>query len=372
MSHKKNGVVFVHNWLTNRGGSENVLFELHKLYPDAPIYTLVYKKELFPELKDADVRTTWLQRIPLLRYHHELFPPLRYFIWRYKKLKNYQVVFSNSSSENKAVRSPGATHISYIHTPPHYYWRYHEEYITNPGFGKLDPFARVFLKTLNPLLKHLDRKAAQNPDIILANSQFIASEIKRYYGRTATVVYPPVDTKRFAVKNLKLPEYTDYYLTFGRQTVFKKFDIVIDAFKELKKNLVIVGTGPEHDILVKQAEGSDFITFLGFIPSEQLASLVQHAKACVFANEEDFGITWVESMAAGTPVITFASGGALETVVAKKTGVFFEKQTASSLMEAVSTFEKIAFKKTDIKQQAMRFDTESFKATIKNIIDPYL
>ena len=362
MKYKK--VALVHNWLTIRGGSENVLFELVKKFPDAPIFALVYNPEKFPEFKNRDVRTSWLQHIPWLRWHHEFFPPIRYFIWRFTKLEGYDLVISNSSSENKAVRTPGAFHIAYIHTPPHYYWRYFKEYLAHPGFGKLDPLARVFLRILNPLLKNLDFKAAQNPDKLLANSKFIASQVKQYYNRDSTVLYPLVDVERFSKKGV---EKQDFYLAYGRQTVFKRFDLLISAFNETGLKLKIAGAGPENENLKKISNGN--IEYLGFVSDDELSELVNSAKACVFANEEDFGITWVESMAAGTPVICYGSGGALETVIDGQTGILFREQTSNSLINAINKFEKMSWDSAAIKSHAKSFSVKNFRTNLNEIIN---
>lgn len=369
---KPQKVALVHNWLTIRGGSENVLFEMAKIFPDAPIYTLVYDAKKFPEFKNRQVITSWLQHIPWLRWHHEFFPPIRYLIWRYTKLKGYDLVISNSSSENKAVRTPGAFHLSYIHTPPHYYWRYANEYLANPGFGALDPLVRIVLKIMNPLLRSLDKKAAQNPDKLLANSKFIAGQVKNYYGRESTVLYPPVDTQRFSSPTTPpttyhLPSTKPYYLAFGRQTVFKRFDLVINAFNELGLPLKVAGTGPENKKLREMAKGN--IEFLGYVSDKELASLVNQAKACVFANEEDFGITWVESMAAGTPVICYGSGGALETVLDGQTGILFSNQTADSLNKAIQCAEKTNWDYKLIKSHVSQFSKPSFQKNMQSLLN---
>lgn len=360
-------IALVHNWLTIRGGSEKVLFELHKMYPDAPIYTLVCNIENFPELADADIRTSWLQHVPWLKNHHELFPPLRYFIWRFTKVKGYEIVLTNCSSENKAVRVIGGKHIAYIHTPPHYYWRYFKDYLAHPGFGKLDPFARIGLRIFNPILKYLDKKAAANPDLIFGNSNFICGEIKKYYDRNATTLYPPVEIDRFTVSSNKKP-IKKYYLAFGRQTVFKKFNLIIDSFINTDKTLLIVGDGPEHENLVKLANGAKNIIFKVGVSDPDLAAFVQGAQACIYANEEDFGITWVESMAAGTPVICYGSGGALETVINKKTGLLFKNQTVNDIKQAIDQFENLDFDKKFIKSHAQKFSTETFRRNIQKII----
>lgn len=363
---KAKKVALTHNWLTVRGGSENVLFELCKMYPDAPIYTLVYDPKKFPEFKNKLIKTSWLQHLPWLRWHHEFFPPLRYIIWRLTKLDGYDLVISNSSSENKAVRTPGAFHVAYIHTPPHYYWRYFKEYLANPGFDKLDPLARFFLRILNPLLRRLDYKAAQNPDVLLANSKFVQGQIKQYYHRDSIVVYPLVDTERFGA--IDSPTQ-DYYLAFGRQTVFKRLDLIIEAFNELGLQLKIAGTGPEHLNLKKNCKNN--IELLGYVSDSELAHLVAGAKACVFANEEDFGITWVESMAAGVPAICYGSGGALETVIDGQTGILFNAQTVESLKSAINKAQKIDWDKEFISSHAKNFSSSNFRANFSKIINEY-
>lgn len=360
----KKKVALVHNWLTTRGGSENVLFELSRIYPDAPIYTLVYNADLFPELANRTIKTSWLQYIPWLRWHHELFPPLRYLIWKNTILRDFDLVITSSSSENKAVRTPGALHIAYVHTPPHYYWRYMDEYLQHPGFGKLDPLARLALKLLIPLLKSFDRRSAQNPDALLANSKFVQNQISNYYDRESVVLYPLVDTVRFNVTNASTK---NYYLAFGRQTVFKHFDIVIQAFNELGLRLKVAGTGSEHMNLKKIAESN--VELLGYVSDSELARLVSEAKACVFGNEEDFGITWVESMAAGVPVICFGSGGALETVIDGKTGILFGEQTPQSIVNAVYRAERTTWDKEAIKAQSQNFSSTRFREDLLRIIE---
>lgn len=359
----KSRVAIVHNWLTDRGGSENILFELCNMFPDAPVYALVYNKDNFPELAKRQVITTWLQHIPWLRWRHEYFPPLRFLIWRFTKIKGYDLVITSSSSENKAVSTPGALHIAYIHTPPHYYWRYYREYLANPGFGKADPLARFFLRLLNPILKNFDFKAAQNPDYLLANSKFIQGQIKHYYKRESTILYPFVDTEKFTAKSTGKH---DYYLTFGRLTPFKKTMPIVEAFNISGKKLVVAGAGPELGKLVSVAK--DNILFEGRVADERLAELVCGAKACIFAGEEDFGIAWVESMAAGTPVICYGSGGALETVVAGKTGVFFEKQTPVAINEAVKEFEAKKWDRQAIARHAQNYDLSAFRKNLSSYL----
>ncbi len=360
---KPKKVALVHNWLTVRGGSENVLFELAKIFPEAPIYCLVYDKNKFPELKDRIVITSWLQHIPILRYKHEFFPPIRYLIWRFTKLSGFDLVITSSSSENKAVRTLGAMHVAYIHTPPHYYWRYFNEYIKNPGFGFLDPLARIFLKILNPLLKKLDYQSAQNPDFLLANSKNIQSQIKQYYKRESTVLYPPVNTEKF-----KLAESNklDFYLAYGRHTVFKKIDLIIEAFNNNGLILKVAGTGPEHNSLRSIANKN--IEFLGYVSESELAKLVNQAKACIFANEEDFGISWVECMSAGTPAICYGSGGALETVIDGQTGILFNEQSIASINEAIIKTESIHWDRKLIREYTSTFSASHFKKNLLCVI----
>lgn len=357
-------VAIVHNWLTDRGGSENVLFELCKIFPEAPVYTLVYKSTAFPELENTRVITTWLQKVPWFRWRHEFFPPLRYFIWRFKKISGYDLVITNSSSENKAVRTPGAFHLAYIHTPPHYYWRYFNDYLKNPGFGKADFLARFFLRMLNPILKNLDYKSAQNPDALLANSKFIQDQISQYYGRDSTVLYPFIDTTRFKFKDSRKK---DYYLVFGRQTPFKKTELTVEAFNnQASQQLIVAGDGPELPKL--KAMAGKNITLTGRVETQKLVELIASAKACIFANEEDFGITWLESMALGTPVICFGSGGALETVAEGKTGLFFKKQTSSAIVESVKKFEKMSWDRKAIANHANQFSPEVFRRNLLTIL----
>lgn len=232
-------VALVHDWLVTRGGAEKVLFELHRMYPDAPIYTAAYVPEKFPEFAYADVRPTWLDRVPLAKTRHQFFPVLRALAFWSVKLRGYDVIISSCSAESKYVRSDTrAVHICYCHTPIRYYWSDYDWYLKHPPFGRLNFLAQIALPILIGPLRWFDLRRAKAVDVYLANSGVVADRIKRYYHRDSQVVFPPIDTAQFADIQ-RDPQ--DYYLIVGRQVAYKRLDLAIDVFNELGLKLKVVG-----------------------------------------------------------------------------------------------------------------------------------
>lgn len=357
-------VALVHDWLVSRGGAERVLFEFHKLWPEAPIYTAAYVPEKFPEFADADVRPTWLNKIALAKRKHQLFSIPRGWAFKYLDLSDYDLVISSCSAESKYVRTGKALHICYCYTPIRYYWSDYEWYRSHPPFGALNPLAKLVLPILLPMLRRQDYRLAQKVSVYVTQSKYIQDKIKRYYDRDAQIIHPPVDVERF--RRMKRDGRGDYYLVVGRQVAYKRLDLVVDAFNELRLPLVVAGTGEE--IAVQKPRAKANIKFAGFVHDDELPDLYAGAKGFLFPQEEDFGIVPVEAQAAGVPVIAYGGGGALETVVDGETGIFFDEQTPESLIAAVKRFEKMKFDPADLWRNAERFSNERFAREFGDLV----
>jgi glycosyltransferase involved in cell wall biosynthesis len=358
-SPKQPKVAIVHDWLVG-GGAELVVEQLHKLYPDAPIYTS-YSTQEWRDRLDGKVQTGWLQPLGRIR---KFIPFLRILWFTRLKFTDYDLVISSSGAEAKGIKVPqGTIHINYCHAPTHYYWSRYDEYLRSPGFGAFDWLARIGLRILVGPLRKWDYKAAQRPDHIIANSTHIAAEIKRYYDRSSVVIYPPVYMERFQKpKNQKLARRG--FIVAGRQTPYKRFDLAVAACTKLERLLTVIGTGPDHTHLRKIA-GHD-VTFLGKVSDEVLEHELASAEALIFPGLDDFGITPVEAMAAGTPVIAYKAGGALDYIVPGKTGEFFSPQNAASLANAIKAFKPERYSHAAIAVYAQKFSAENFRQQIRD------
>jgi glycosyltransferase involved in cell wall biosynthesis len=364
---KQPRIALVTDWLTNMGGAEPLLLEIHKLYPGAPIFTSVYNKKAMPAFHHCDVRTTYLQtRLPrFLRYKHVLWPVLRAYAFRKLDLSEYDVIISTSSAEAKAVKKtrPDQVHIAYIHTPTRYYWSHYEEFRKEFNFGELTWLIRPFIPLFVRWMRRLDLESIPGIDVFIANSTVTQSRIKQYYNRPSTIVYPPVDIDRFTP-----PPQTERsgYILWGRHVPYKRFDLAIRACNKLQTPLTVIGSGPDTEHL-KDIAGPT-ITFTGRISDEELVERAQHAKAFLFPNEEDFGISAVEALAAGTPVIGYAKGGVLDIVQDGETGVLFNEQTVDSLITAMKRCDEYTFLPATLHRKSKRFTTSLFTTKIKKIV----
>lgn len=363
MAEHKPRVVIVHDWLLAKGGAELVVEQLHKVFPEAPIYTSYCAPE-WRERLNGQVRTSWLQRLGPIRK----FVPMLRIIWFSRlKLNDFDIIISSSGAEAKGVKKvrPDQLHINYCHAPTHYYWSRYDEYMKNPGFGKLDWLARIGLKILVAPLRQWDLKAAQRPDIMIANSTHIQAEIKKYYNRDSVVIFPPVDVKSLIPKNKVAKE--DFYVVSGRQTPYKRNDLAVQACSKLDKNLVVIGDGP--DIARLKALAGANVKFVGRVDDPTKISYFQRARGLIFGGIDDFGITMVEVLAAGCPVIAFNAGGAKDIVNDNKTGILFEPQTVESLKEAIERAESIKFQTDQLIDSTKRFSVPVFRENIKEIVD---
>lgn len=363
-------VAIVHDWLTNMGGAEPLVLEIHKLFPNAPIYTSVYDAEKMPAFKNIDVRTTNLQtKLPAkLRYKHILWPTFRAKAFRELDLSEFDVIISSSSAEAKSVRKtrPGQVHIAYIHTPPRYYWSHYEEFKKEFKFGVFTPFIRPVIPFFVKKMRKLDLESTKDIDVFIANSTVTQERIKKYYNKPSTVIYPPVDVARFTPP----PKgERDGYVVWGRHVPYKRFDLAIEAANKLNAKLTIAGTGPDTERLKSLAGPT--VTFVGRVSDSALEKLAQTSKAFLFPNEEDFGISAVEALAAGTPVIAYKKGGALDIVQDGETGVFFDEQTVDSLVKAMKRFETMEFLPATLHRKSKRFDKGFFATKIKKVVDDH-
>ena len=400
-------VALVCDWLTNVGGAEKVLLELHRLYPKAPIYTSKYSRKGIDWFDDADVRTGWLQVFPACL--RRFLGPLRQRWFSHLDLSEYDLIISVTGAEAKAVKSgkrlheegksnvnnPNGLHISYCHVPTQYYWQMYDDYVENPGFGMLNPVVRFFFKLMVKPLRKADFKASQVPDFYVTISESAKDLISKYYQRDAVVIHPPVevevfrsreDTSRTRVARarrhgaralilgrdlrnvLEVPFSTPYYITTSRQVNWKRLDLAVKACKELGKELLIIGEGPEHNKLVKLSNGSDNIKFLPFVEKSELAKYLAGAKGYLFPSMEPFGIAPVEALAAGCPVIAYGKGGALDYVKDGVNGMLFDKQTVKSVREAILRFEKKKFDVEKVSKSVENFSVNRFDKEIKDLV----
>lgn len=373
MTDKK--VALVCDWLTDVGGAEKVILAVHKMYPRAPIYTSQFRPKTASWFSEADVRTGWLNVFPTSV--RRLIPFLRQWYFSKLDLSQYDVVISITGAEAKSVKTgSGTLHISYMHAPTQYYWGLYDQYVEQPGFGVFDPIMRLGLKLLVGPLRKSDYRAAQRPDVVVANSRYIQQEIKKYYDRDSELIWPNVDVSpigKLVEANQNLAKTNrQNYIIYGRQVSWKRMDIAIDAAKKSQRHLTVIGYGPEHENLKQAATGSEFITFLPrYDGLGEIVELIMSSKAFLFPSVEPFGIAPVESLAAGTPVIGLAKGGALDIVEDGVNGVLFEEQTVDSLVAAIERFEMMKFDTEKVRRSAEKFSEENFVKQLRELIDEY-
>lgn len=364
-------VAIVHDWLTNQGGAENVVTAMSDLFPDAPIFTSVYVPGAVPSLDGRDIRCSWLQKLPKkLRKSHQKLLPLLPSAFASFDLSSYDVILSSSSSFAKCIKKSNKAqiHICYCHTPVRYLYHARDEYIaTYPLPAWLAP-VRAILPKLLDFLERRDQKAAKEVDYFIANSQFVADRIARYYQSDATIINPCVDVTQFS----QAKEQGDYYMALGRFVPYKKFDLLVETFIKNGLPLKLVGTGVDLEKCQQMAaqHNASNIEFTGYAEQAQIIDYYRHAKAFLFPAEEDFGLTPVEAMASGLPVIAYGKGGAAESVNTQ-CGVFFYEQTASALQGAIDEFEqrRDEFSQADIMARAAMFDNTEFQRKLAQFIE---
>jgi len=353
-------LVLVHDFLIQMGGAEKVVEVMAKAFPEAPIYTsATMGANLFPAFRSPRVVNSWMQRLPgMLKIHKKLFflYPLAF---RSLSLPAGKLAWISSSSFSKWLPKPhGARFVCYCHTPPRYFWNpdeYLEKEIANP-------LLRWFVRMLMPLFRRSDLRQSRKIDLFIANSRNVRRRIRECYERDSVVVYPPVDVERFQVGR----QSDDFYLIVSRLVAYKRIDLAVQAFTKLGKRLVIIGDGPDRARL--EAMAGPTVELLGRADDEVVTEKMATCRAYIFPGSEDFGIVPVEAQACGKPVIAFRDGGALETVLEGKTGVFFDHPAPDSLAGAVHELESREWDPHRIRRNAERFSTERFLEETRDLL----
>lgn len=335
------------------GGAERVLLDLHQIFPDAPIYTLVHSPKNAPWAKGIKIINTFFNHLPYFRDHHEILFPLAPMAFETFNFDNYDLVISITSAEAKSViTKPKTLHICYCLTPNRYLWSASKQYTKQTRFG-------FIYKNLLSIFRQTDLVSSSRPDFYLSISKEVQKRVLKYYHRKSDVIHPSINYDYFSV----LPKNaSDYFLVVSRLVPYKKVNLVIDAFQKLDLPLVIIGEGSQRNKLQSSAKSSK-IKFLGLVSDDELRNCYSQARAVIFPQIEDFGLVPLEANAAGTPVIALAQAGALETVVKNKTGILFERQTVSAIKEAVEAFiqKESTFSSRLIRLHAKKFSQQKFR-----------
>ncbi len=355
-------LAFVHDFLVQNGGAERVLWALHALWPEAPIYTIVHDpKRIHASAPAKDIRPSFLQKMPFGVSHYQWFLPWMPRAIESHNLMEYDVILSSSSAFAKGViTGPRTLHVCYCHTPTRYLWTDTHTYVRELAYNRVVKHIVPFLLTN---LRLWDQMTAHRVDHFIANSKNVQERIKKYYRRESACIHPPIDTARFSVAD----HVEDYYLIGGRLVSYKRYDVAVQAFSKMGIPLVVFGEGPEFDRLRAMAKPN--VRFTGKVSDEELAQLYRHAIAFLHPQEEDLGLTALESMASGRPVIAYAKGGALETVVPWVTGTFFEEQTWESLADAALHFDPSQYDAKKIRAHAEQFDVQKFQGRVKSFVE---
>lgn len=361
-------VAIVQEWLVTVGGSDKVVKAILDVFPDADIYTLVAKKEVCDELGIPweKVHTSFIQKMPLGTKKHRAYLPLFPFAIEQFDLRGYDVVISSSHCVAKGVLTKAdQLHICYCHSPVRYCWDMYNEYLEESHLDK--GFKSWLVRLMLHPIRQFDAIAGSRVDYYISNSDYVGQRIRKTYRRKATTIHPNIDISNFELCNDK----QEYYLASSRLVAYKKIDTIIEAFNQMPdKKLVVIGGGPNLEAYRKLAK--DNVTVMGYQPFDVLKDKMQHAKAFVFAADEDFGMIPIEAQSCGTPVIAYGHGGSLETVNGGKTGLFFYEQTPEAIVEAVNKFEAMGsqpFAPADCRQWAEGFSEKRFKREIKEFVE---
>lgn len=359
-------VAIVHEWFVTYAGSEKVVEQLLQLYPQADLFSVV--DFLSPAERDfiqqKSVTTTFIQSLPGANPKFRRYLPLMPIAIEQLDVSGYDLVLSSNHAVAKGVLTHAQQqHLSYVHTPIRYAWDFQHQYLAQSGLDR--GLKSLVTRAILHYLRLWDVSTANRVDHFAANSHYVARRIWRTYRRPATVIYPPVAVQRFSPNCPR----EDFYLAIGRFVPYKRMDLIVAAFAELRRPLIVIGDGDQRDRLQAQAPAN--ITFLGYQPDAVVADYLQRCRAYVFAAEEDFGITPVEAQAAGAPVIAYGRGGVTETVIDRVTGLLFTEQTVASLVAAVQTFERdpsLTFPSDRLRQQAERFSEATFRQAMQSFI----
>jgi len=358
-------IALVHDYLVQYGGAERVLECFTELFPYAPIYTLVYSPELMHGVFEGkNIKTSFIQKLPFAKERHRIFPQFMPMAIEQFDFSDYDIVLSDSSSYAKGVITrPETLHICYMHTPMRYAWDDCQKYTSDFNFPKIIKKAVPFIMNY---IRIWDRISVDRVDRLIANSNFVAKRIKKYYKRESVVIHPPVNVNDFYISH----ERQDYFLMVGRLLAYKRHDIAIQAFNTMGLKLKIIGRGPELKKLRKIAGPT--IEFLGRVPDEKIADYYAKCRAFIFPQEEDFGIVAIEAMASGRPIIAYRAGDIVENMEEKKVGIFFDSQTPEDIMRAIEKFKDSDYDPDYIREKAKKFDKAIFKAKIMEYIEKEL
>lgn len=369
--NQEKSIGIVADWLVTYAGAERVIKEIIDIYPNSDLYSVVdfLSEQSRSYFHGKKTSTTFIQKLPRAKKAYQKYLPLMPLAIEQLDVSSHDVIISSSHAVAKGILTgPDQLHISYVHSPIRYAWDLQHQYLRESHLDK--GVKGILAKYLLHKIRQWDYRTANGVDHFIANSQFIARRIHKVYGRTADVIYPPVDVHRFLMNTSK----QDYYLTASRLVPYKKIDLIVEAFSNMPdKRLVVIGNGSEMAKIKSKAKSN--IEILGYQPDSVMLEHMQNAKAFVFAAEEDFGITPVEAQACGTPVVAFGKGGSLETVrpygVDKPTGVFFDEQSVPSLVKAINFFDTVSDKiePQDCRENAMRFSVEIFKNNLSKYVE---
>jgi glycosyltransferase involved in cell wall biosynthesis len=356
----------ISDWYYVNGGAEKVIHSLNNVWNDFDHFALIdflNEEDRNFILKGKKAKTSFIQKLPTAKQNHRKFLQLFPLAIKQFDLRQYDLVFSSSSSIAKGIMTKkGQLHICYCHTPMRYAWDLQDQYLQDAGLNS--GLKLIYAKYVLGKMRNWDLKTATAVTHFISNSNFIAKRIKRIYDRESTVIYPPVDVNFFSLQEQK----ENYFFTASRLVSYKKTEIIINAFNQMPHlELIVAGSGPEFEKLQKMAQKN--VKMVGFVTDDELRTYLQNAKAFVYAAEDDFGILPVEAQSCGTPVIAFGKGGALETVAENQTGVFFEEQSAQKIIEAVIAFEEIKFDPKIIREHALQFSKERFENEIKMFVE---
>jgi glycosyltransferase involved in cell wall biosynthesis len=353
-------VALVHDRLNVRGGGEMLLEELCRLYPQAPLYTLIYDEALFHTSPSSqrEVHTSFIDKLPGARRNHRPYIPLMPLAVQLFDLNQYDLILSSSAAFAHGVRLRASQlHISYIHSPMRYAWHQYRQHTTQLGYGAWP------IRALLAGLRSWDRRVARRPQHLLANSAWTAELVRQAFGREAPVIHPPVHIERFRPAKQR----SDYYLTVARLVPYKRVDLIVEAFNQLGLPLIVAGDGQQRAALERM--GGPNVRILSGQNDEQIAELMAAARAFVYAAEEDFGIAAVEAQAAGCPVIAYGRGGLLETVIDGETGLFFTEQSVGAIVDAVRRFEReVHFAAERVQANAQRFSAQIFRERFASFV----
>ena len=357
----------IHDWFSTYAGAEKCVESFTDIWDDFEIYSLIdflSGADRDKILKGKHAHTSFIQKLPFAKDKYRNYLPLFPLAIEQFDLSGYDVVLSSSHAVAKGVLThSNQLHIAYVHTPIRYAWDLYHQYLRESGLDR--GLKGILVKYFLHKIRLWDASTANRVDHYVANSRYIARRIKKTYGKPSDVIYPPVDVDKFTLREAK----EEFYLTASRMVPYKKIDLIVEAFSQTDKKLLVIGDGPDM-AKIKSKAGKN-VELLGFADDETMADLMGRAKAFVFAAEEDFGITPVEAQACGTPVICFGRGGARETVRDGESGLYFMEQNAKELLAAVAKFEQNydKFEPTKIRENSLKFSRARFEAEIKSYVE---